>query len=727
MNLDKLKLKARKHESREEWRKAIDVYLKAIEGFESGDETVGDLALYNRVGDLYMKINSTASAVQSYERAVDLYSNQGLANQAIALCGKILRANPGRVQTYLRLARLHAGKNVVVNSKKNLLEYLERMNALGHRDDAITEITAFGEEFARNDDIRTMLTQLLRALSRNEETPQDLEKLADELEAMGAAAEAGPSGHGMSKAGTHRPSATGGLVFLDTGVEDYGRDSTSTSGPDDSGEGGAEVEELEIDHGAHDDAGEAADIEALEDVEATKLETESPETVETIEGLLVDTAAELGDELPEGIEGLDIAIEHTAESNHGEELTIDEAVPQEADVAQSLVATSTTGFVADHTFGGGEVAEDEAGGEEEAPEGGGEGVSVEAGAAEGPLAFLREEEPVGPSIEDLEDQVLDDPDDPWAHRALGEALIAAGEQERGTAELELALLRYETKEDWSHASDVVNELLRLAPNQIPFYQKRVEMAFRSGEKTRLVEAYLALGDVLVRVGAMQKAMAVYGRVLEHDPENTLAQAALHSLEPVEEAEPRATAPPAASPQPSNDFVDLGQMLLQSDRPKDARIRIKRTQPTGDEAQDFAEILEHFKRGIEETIEAEDYQSHYDLGIAFKEMGLLDEAIAEFQKALRAPEGRLRTSEALGLSFYEKEQYPVAESILKRAIDALPGQDDEKIGLLYWLGRAREELQKYPEALACYERAMAVDIQFQDLGDRVARLNAAQRS
>ena len=266
----------------------------------------------------------------------------------------------------------------------------------------------------------------------------------------------------------------------------------------------------------------------------------------------------------------------------------------------------------------------------------------------------------------------------------------------------------------------------VAPNRIPFYQKRVEMAFRSGERTRLVEAYLALGDVLVRVGALEKASAVYGRVLEHDPENTLARAALHSLEPV--AEPgggAGIAPPASSPQQPPDFVDLGEMLFETDGPKDARIRIERTQPTGDEAQDFAEILKHFKQGIEETIEVEDYQSHYDLGIAFKEMGLLDEAIAEFQKALRAPEGRLRTSEALGLAFFEKEQYPVAEAILKRAIDALPGLDDQKIGLLYLLGRSREEQGKYPEALTCYERAMAVDIKFQDLSDRVTRLSTAQ--
>ena len=338
----------------------------------------------------------------------------------------------------------------------------------------------------------------------------------------------------------------------------------------------------------------------------------------------------------------------------------------------------------------------------------------------GPLGFLKTEEPVGPTVEELEDRILDNPDDPAAHRTLGEVLIADGDLERGTEELELALQQYEREQDWGHASDILTELLRLEPNRIAFYQKRVELAFRSGDKYRLVQAYLALGDVLVRVGAMQKAVAVYGRVLEHDPENTLALAALQSLEPAADAPQGPVVSPAAA-QASSDFVDLNDMVLETKKPKDARIRIKRTQPTGDESRDFAEILQHFKQGIEETIGAEDYQSHYDLGVAFKEMGLLDEAIAEFQKALRAPDGRLRTSEALGVSFYEKEQFPVAEAILKRAIDSLAGPDNEKIGLLYWLGRAREEQGKEPEALTCYRRAMAVDVGFKDLDERVVRL------
>jgi tetratricopeptide (TPR) repeat protein len=108
------------------------------------------------------------------------------------------------------------------------------------------------------------------------------------------------------------------------------------------------------------------------------------------------------------------------------------------------------------------------------------------------------------------------------------------------------------------------------------------------------------------------------------------------------------------------------------------------------------------------------------------MGLLDEAIGEFQKALRSPEGRLRTSEALGMAFFEKGQYAGCESILRRAIESTPGSDDSKIGLLYWMGRASEALGKESDAITSYERAILVDIGFMDASKRVQRLSAARR-
>ena len=178
---------------------------------------------------------------------------------------------------------------------------------------------------------------------------------------------------------------------------------------------------------------------------------------------------------------------------------------------------------------------------------------------------------------------------------------------------------------------------------------------------------------------------------------------------------------------SGDFVDLGSMIFEEEKHRDTRMRVNRREPQDqDEQREFHEILEQFKRGIEQNLETEDYEAHYDLGVAFKEMGLLDEAIAEFQKALRSPDGRLRTSEALGMAFFEKGQFAVCESVLKRAVEGLSGTDEAKIGLLYWMGRASEALGKQAEAIASYERALVVDISFMDLSKRVQRLSAGRR-
>jgi hypothetical protein len=233
-------------------------------------------------------------------------------------------------------------------------------------------------------------------------------------------------------------------------------------------------------------------------------------------------------------------------------------------------------------------------------------------------------------------------------------------------------------------------------------------------------------------------MAVFGRVQEHDPGNDHAIRALAVLQgepaPVTAAAASAEAP-AAPPSPppsrqgrsSDSFVDLGSMILDDNSPRDTRMRVDRADPKDqDEQREFHEILEQFKRGIEENLDSEDYEAHYDLGIAFKEMGLLDEAIAEFQKALRSPDGRLRTSEALGICFYDKGQFGVSETVLRRAVDGVDAGDEAKIGLLYWLGRAAEAQGKEMDAISSYERALAVDIRFMDLSDRVHRLAADRR-
>jgi tetratricopeptide (TPR) repeat protein len=165
------------------------------------------------------------------------------------------------------------------------------------------------------------------------------------------------------------------------------------------------------------------------------------------------------------------------------------------------------------------------------------------------------------------------------------------------------------------------------------------------------------------------------------------------------------------------LVNLGDFLRDDAQPKDTRMVVPEHEPTGDEEADFADMLRKFKQGLAENVEADDYQSHYDLAIAFREMGLIDEAIAEFQKALGSPTNRLATYEALGQCFMDKKQFKLASSILGRALNER-ASEDQLVGVLYLLGLAAEAQGNPAEALGYYQRVFVVDIQFRDIGERM---------
>jgi tetratricopeptide (TPR) repeat protein len=732
MNLEKLKDTARKFEQKEDWRRAIEVYLKAIQQIESGQETSPDLSLYNRVGDLYLKTSDTASAVRSYERAVDLYADQGFFNNAIALCGKILRVNPGRSQTYLKLAQLHARKNVVIEAKRNLIEFLERMNALGQLDQAFQSVKEFADQFSGSQEIRLMLVDLLRAASREDEAREQLEKLAGEIEGRGERVEGRRSSEGMpahdqeeAMGPRARPGSLAGLVFLDTGIEVPTETAPRLEEVEGIIEGPAEVEPEAVAPAEGLMLPDPLAVDPVAELEVAGLEPAGGMDLGDAELIQPGFDEDLGLERPDEAT---ITFESETISGLEEPLPIPEDEMLLEAEEELIVSLAEVTPPAEPDAGMGlDLLEPE--GMEEPPD----------GVSDLPMVAVGSEQVLAADVADLETRILDNPDDPELHAQLADALVSGGDEPRAAEELDLALEAYERAGDWAGAAAMADRLVILAPDVIRHHQKRVELAFRGGERGPLLDAYLALGDVLARAGADEKARAVYRRVQEHDPENAHAAAALAGLRAG--APPSRTPPPAGTPvEPppppaptvtpgaaSADFVDFSAMVLEESAPKDTRMRIDRRDPEGDDEQrEFREILEQFKRGIEQNLDTEDYQAHYDLGVAFKEMGLLDEAIAEFQKALRAPEGRLRTSEALGICFYDKGQYAISETVLRRAAETVDGGDEAKIGLLYWLGRAAEAQGKIAEAQSAYERALAVDIRFMDLNERMHRLTAGRQ-
>jgi tetratricopeptide (TPR) repeat protein len=177
---------------------------------------------------------------------------------------------------------------------------------------------------------------------------------------------------------------------------------------------------------------------------------------------------------------------------------------------------------------------------------------------------------------------------------------------------------------------------------------------------------------------------------------------------------------------SDEFVDLAQWLEQTRTPQSTRMVAHDEAPIDNQQKDFAEMLEKFKAGIARSVDDEDFDSHYDLGIAFWEMGLVDEAINAFQKATRGSHYRVRASEALGECFLEKGQPGVAATILDRIVAEHGLDDDALVGVFYLLGRTSEELDKPAEAASYYQRVIAVNMGFRDAARRLALLAKAPK-
>ena len=258
-------------------------------------------------------------------------------------------------------------------------------------------------------------------------------------------------------------------------------------------------------------------------------------------------------------------------------------------------------------------------------------------------------------------------------------------------------------------------VIKASPDDVALQQRLIEYAFRLNDESALVPVLLELAETLERTGHATKARPVYQQVLSVDPQNARALEGLGQS-------PKAAAAPKDGVASSDDYVDLGSLLMGDDQEeKTTRFVVAYEEPSGDEQADFAKVLSQFKAKVSENLDSDDVKSHQDLGTAYKGMGLIDEAIEEFQLALRASSDHLPTYELLGQCFIEKGEPEAAVRTLTRALDAPWEIEDELMGIYYSLGRAHELLGNKPQALEFYDRVFSLDINFADVTERLRAL------
>jgi pilus assembly protein FimV len=251
---------------------------------------------------------------------------------------------------------------------------------------------------------------------------------------------------------------------------------------------------------------------------------------------------------------------------------------------------------------------------------------------------------------------------------------------------------------------------------------------------------------------------VLGDLVEEEPGEELIPelgSAPASLPPPIPVQPHAPVAAAASPSLSASDDPLAGMLsdledaLGDIAPAPAAVKHAPSQPSPrpapgpqvaaapavaagkiDEATSMlSDLLDEFKEEIEEPVaEADDPDTHYNLGVAFREMGLLDEAIGELQKVCRSLETGTAFSQPiqaytwLAQCLVDKGAPQAAIRWYERALKVSGISEDSKMAVHYDIANAFESAGDKKNALDNFMQVYGSNIDYRDVADRIRSLN-----
>ena len=144
---------------------------------------------------------------------------------------------------------------------------------------------------------------------------------------------------------------------------------------------------------------------------------------------------------------------------------------------------------------------------------------------------------------------------------------------------------------------------------------------------------------------------------------------------------------------------------------------------GPQEQSLEDIIEGFKQGVAENLSAEDYDTHFNLGIAYREMGLLDEAIGEFQLAAKDERYIVDSSSLLGICFLEKGLPELAVRSYRKGLASPSISEDATLGLLYDMGTAYLTLGDSAAAYKTFVEVYGLNSHYRDVSTMLQELKA----
>lgn len=263
--------------------------------------------------------------------------------------------------------------------------------------------------------------------------------------------------------------------------------------------------------------------------------------------------------------------------------------------------------------------------------------------------------------------------------------------------------------DLSKAEETYKKISDLKPYEIRPIQKLIQIALRINDKNKAVEAYVALYNCLTKRGAEEEAKNALEKALKIDPSHPL----LKEIIPQEEEAVKLEGI-------NKEEVGISFEDLLKEEEKGITIKIEEKVP-GEENIEY--LITQFKQKIFENISAEDYSSHYDLGLTYKEMGLIDEAISQFKISMKGEKEKFKSLEMLGKCYEEKGELKTAEIIYKKTIENEKGKNPlPLLAFHYHLGILYATQNRINEAINEFKEIIKIDPNFGDVKEKIKELN-----
>ncbi|MGQ0763460.1 MAG: tetratricopeptide repeat protein [Acidobacteriota bacterium] len=708
-----------------------------------------DFTTLNMLGDLYTRVGNTAESIICFRRIAEHYREQGFGLKAIAVYKKIDRLQPNDIEIATNLADLYAQQDLIVEARAHYLAVVDAHNRAGAAQSALETLRKIADLEPQNTQIRTKLADGYLNLGLKREAAECFAEAGQALVARGACDEA---------------------------LEVFGR--ALVIQPDDY----ATLKGVLAAHSARGTADEAADLieEALksdpEDRELLTLladayfEAEEPEQAERA------TASLVGGEPGSYLRFTDVArlyVRHgkiaeavsvvakiteqmLAERQHSQLLgLIDELLASDADNVQALRLVARAHWWLRDMDGLKTSLERLAEAAQAQDLNDDERYALTQltrldSAREEHVARLNE---LGGAIEEEAVEALPD----FEVVAECEPEPVASAEEFVSNSQEFAAVSDETTFEWNPVAEVSEEPTAPADAEI-------ETGF-SFESIVAEELPITTSETVTEQPAEDDRVAAMRRQELESVDFYIAQGYIDiAVDTLELLEQQCGAHPdiasrreqinqlqtgAVTETDASPVIQHGEVVIKSDldiapalpepEPEIARNMPIATAPEngaepaaiGIDA-GLAEIFEEYRASSESESEAAangDYETHYNLGLAYKDMDLFEDALEEFQMAanLTSPAdgtGRyLQCCNLLGHCFVQTGAPEVAVKWFAKGLRAAHVSDEERLALTYEIAAAYEQAGDLHHALESFTEVYGNNVSYRNVNERVKTLKA----